>query len=547
MVDNVEVEMLGQPQNDSDHDSQAPAMSQVGMPVLRIALVEPRDAVDFRLTGRFSVMNDQGVAILKDVASSVKWHLKLRQFSPAKYAFYIVLGKFYDFRAAQDLEYQLIEKGIGNRIKIRGGKLYWDDNVVNDNTEYWVVVDELSSQAEAQAFAQQRLSGFRYQIYHEKIHEPYASFELFDSELEKLSEADNVIRILPESEQVITYLYDTHQENEPPARSAKHRSLTGPLEFRCNDEGKIIVICEMPLEQYVESIVATEMRPEFPLAVIQAQAVAVRSKAIASLGIKHPDDNFHLCSSSHCQRFFGVVPAPEPIIQAVRETHGLVLHNGRLVVDASYSPICGGHTETYSNIHPDTDQSPYPPVLCARDHAIEAGSIDLTNESAVRDWVLNEPDVYCNLARQSPNSQYLSVMKPFRWQLQYDHEELEEIISAKVGYAIGSLIDIIPIRRGASGRILEVEILGSRKNVLITGEQNICHTLASDRLASSCFVIDRQFDEQGFPITFTFYGAGVGHGVGLCQAGSVAMALQEKSYVEILSHYFRGIEIKKIY
>ncbi|MDZ7376438.1 MAG: hypothetical protein ONB13_07440, partial [candidate division KSB1 bacterium] len=86
--------MLGQPQNGSALDNHAPAKLQEGMPVLRIALEEPRDAVDFRLTGRFSVMNDQGVAILKDVASSVKWRLKLKQFSPPQYAYYLVFGRF---------------------------------------------------------------------------------------------------------------------------------------------------------------------------------------------------------------------------------------------------------------------------------------------------------------------------------------------------------------------------------------------------------------------------------------------------------------------
>lgn len=539
--------MLGQPQNGSAHDNHAPAKLQEGMPVLRIALEEPRDAVDFRLTGRFSVMNDQGVAILKDVASSVRWRLKLKQFSPPKYAFYLVLGRFSDYHEAQELEYQLIEKGIGNRIKIRGGKLYWGNKVVNDNTEYWVVVDELNTEAEAKAFAQQRLSGFQYQIFREKIHEPYASFELFDSELEKLSESENVIRILPESDDVITYLFDSHSENEVQARQQKHRSLVGPLEFRCNDEGKIIVICELPLEQYIESVVATEMRPDLPPAVIQAQAIAVRSRAIASLGIRHPDDNFHLCSSSHCQRFQGVITAAEPIAKAVRETQGLVLHDGRLVVDAYYSLICGGHTEAYSSLSPDTGQEPYPAVFCANSQTSDVRAIDLTTDTAIRDWVLNEPDVYCNLAKQIPNSQYISSIKPFRWQVHYDHEELEEIISTKIGYPIGSLFDIIPIRRGVSGRIFEVEILGSLKNVLITGEQNICQVLAPDRLASSCFVIDRQFDDEGFPISFTFYGAGVGHGVGLCQAGGIALALQGKNYAEILSHYFRGIEIKKIY
>ncbi len=539
--------MLGQPLIDSELSSQLKNPYPDGMPILRIGLIEHRDSVEFRLTGRFSVVNAQGISILKDVASSVKWRVKIAHYSPAKYIYHILLGKFQDRYSAQELEYKLIEKGIGNRIKAWGGKLYYNDQVVNDNTQFWVVVDHLNSENEAQAFAKQRLSEFSYQISKEKIHEPHALFELFDSDFEKLGESENVIRIVPESPEVLTYIYDSIGESELQNRPLKYRCLSGPLEFRCTDEGRIIIICELPLEKYVESVVALDVKSGLPAEVVQAQTVAVRSKTIASLGIKHQEDTFHLCSSAHCQVFNGLIQTSDAILKSVRETFGNVLWDGRQVIDANYSSVCGGFTEAYHTLQQDRLADPYPPVFCGNDKNHNSSNLDFASHSRIDKWIREVPGVYCNLAYLPSSKQVNYLLKHFRWHIYYDRQELEEIISTKVGFDIGVLFDIIPIRRGSSGRIFEIEILASNKNILLAGEQKICLTLSIERLPSSCFVVDRQFDEEGFPLAFVFYGAGAGHGVGLCLAGGVTMAFQGKKYTEILAHYFRGVEIKKIY
>ena len=546
-MDIVEVAMLGQPDIDSDLSNQIENPYPDGIPILRIGLIENRDSIEFRLTGRFSVVNDQGIPILKDVASSVKWRVKIEHYLPAKYTYNILLGKFQERRLAQDCEYKLIEKGIGTRIKVRGGKLYYNDRVVNDNTQFWVVVDNLNSEQEAQTFAKQRMADFEYQIIKEKIYEPHASLELFDSEFEKLGASEGVIRIVPESPEIVTYIYDSTLDSDVQNRPTKHRSLSGPLEFRCTDDGKIIIICELPLEKYIESVVALEVNPDFPIEAIQAQAIAVRSKTIASLGIKHHEDTFHLCSGAHCQLFNGLMQTPEVILKAVRATKGTVLRDNRQVIDANYSSICGGYTEAYHTLNQEGLADPYPPVFCGNNKRNLEKNVDLTDDKNLRAWVHEEPDVYCNLVHFQGNNQLNYIPKQFRWHINYDRQELEEIISDKMGHDIGTLYDIIPVRRGTSGRIFEIEILASNKNILLEGEQKICQTLSNEKLASSCFTVDRQFDDNGFPVSFTFYGAGSGHGVGLCQAGGIGMALQGKNYAQILSHYFRGIEIKKIY
>jgi len=537
--------MPGQSSMDSDLEQQLATPYPGGMPVLRIGLTESRDSVDFRLSGRFSVLNDQGMSILKDVASQVKWRLKIEQRLPAKYRFGILVGKFHDRQLAQDLEYKLIEKGIGTRIKIRGGKLFFNEQVVNDNTQFWVVIDDMSSEQEAIHFARERLAGFSYQIIKEKVNEPHALLELFDSEFEKLGEAENVIRIIPESSEVMTYIYDSpSSEGDPRKRGTKYRVFNGPLEFRCSNDGKIIIICEMALEKYVESVVALQMNEEFPVEAVKAQAIAVRSKTLAYLGIKHHEDVFHVCADSHCQLFRGLIPAPKNVLKAVQETMGMVLQKKQHVIDANYSLTCGGYTEAYHNLNYNEGKDPYPPVFDGPD---ENRYGDLTRENNLNKWVNEQPNVYCSFSMITPGNKLNHIRSRFRWQIVYDRQELEEIISSKLGADIGTLYDIVPIRRGVSGRLLELEILASKKNTVLVGEQKICDTLATDKLSSSCFVIDRQFDDNGFPLSFTLRGAGSGHGVGLCQAGGAAMAFQGKSHEEIVTHYFKGSELHKIY
>ncbi|MCB0312612.1 MAG: amidase, partial [Calditrichaeota bacterium] len=67
-------------------------------------------------------------------------------------------------------------------------------------------------------------------------------------------------------------------------------------------------------------------------------------------------------------------------------------------------------------------------------------------------------------------------------------------------------------------------------------------------LPSSCFLVERELDDTGTPISFTFVGAGQGHGVGMCKTGAAVMALEGHKYKEILEHYFNNkTKLKSIY
>ena len=135
----------------------------------------------------------------------------------------------------------------------------------------------------------------------------------------------------------------------------------------------------------------------------------------------------------------------------------------------------------------------------------------------------------------------------FRWEVEYLRREMRELIKQKLGMDLGELIDIVPVQRSKSGRIKEVELIGSLKSIKIKGELNIRSTLAHDYLESSCFVVEKELDDDGFPLAFTIMGAGQGHGMGMCKTGASVMAIEGYNFKEIIEHYFDCADIDKLY
>ncbi len=517
------------------------------LPKLRVAFVEKCDYVDFKLSGKFSVFNDQGIAILEGVTAPLRWRLKIDNRQPAKYEYYILINKFYSKESAVEQEYLLIEKGIGVRIKTFGGKIYYKNKMINNNTEYWLVVDRLQSEEQALQFIEKRLAGMPVSVFRQKLSEPHALLGMYDNEFEKLAESENLLKIVPDTADVVCYLYDLTLHPAPDKIKKNYVILKGPVEFRCMDEGKVSIIGEYTIRDYISSVVAHHCYAEMPDEALKAMAICVRSQAIASLNLKHFDDPFDFCIGPHCQSVSGGLTIPPNVLHAVDNTGGMVLKKKNRIIETNYSYICGGITESNCQFDERTTDTNYQPVFDGSSNENVKKFGDLTQNQNLRKWIADTPEVFCN-PDVYKNGQTPSYFKNyFRWKITYDREELEEYISIATGKKIGTLFDIIPLRRSSSGRIKEVEILASDHNVIIADKEGICKQLSQPALPSSCFIIEPQLDQEGFPESFTFLGVGLGHGRGLCLAGAVALAAQQLTYDEILKHYFRGCVIKKIY
>ncbi len=175
-----------------------------------------------------------------------------------------------------------------------------------------------------------------------------------------------------------------------------------------------------------------------------------------------------------------------------------------------------------------------------------------------RPWkgaVWTRRDIYDeNELRDASDGKFLKRILPsfdretidfFRWSVSYNQSELSGLIRTKSGMDFGSILDLIPVQRGPSGRIVRLRIVGSKKTLVVGKELEIRKWLSPSHLYSSAFVVLK----SGAPVpeSFKLHGAGWGHGVGLCQIGAAVMATKGKKAKEILLHYFKGAEVRKVY
>ena len=261
--------------------------------------------------------------------------------------------------------------------------------------------------------------------------------------------------------------------------------------------------------------------------------------------------NFDVCADDHCQRYQGVTRATTPTVdEAIAATRGEVLMDGEMLCDARFSKCCGGVFEEFENcwepIH-------YDYLTVRADNENSEKYPDLRDEENARRWILSRPSAFCenvtaDVMRQVLNSYDQETPDFYRWSVEYEQSELKEIIKERSGIDFGEILDLQPLTRGTSGRISRLRIVGSRRTMIVGKELEIRRWLSKSHLYSSAFVAE-MFDknDSGVPQRIVLHGAGWGHGVGLCQIGAAVMGERGYGYKDILMHYFKGAELKRLY
>jgi SpoIID/LytB domain protein len=261
---------------------------------------------------------------------------------------------------------------------------------------------------------------------------------------------------------------------------------------------------------------------------------------------------YDVCNDDHCQRYHGITKVISGVAsQAIEFTRGIVLKYENEICDARYSKCCGGISESYENVWEPVKHEYLKPVI---DHKFEPENYDtdLKIEEDASRWIKGNPSAFCNTNDKNVLSQILvdfdQATKDFyRWQVEYSQEEISKLILEKSGIDFGDIINLVPVERGASGRLTKLKVEGTKKTLIIGKELEIRKFLSPSHLYSAAIVIDKVGDDKGLPKKFIIHGAGWGHGVGLCQIGAAVMAAKGYMFDEILLHYFSGVKLKRIY
>ncbi len=509
-------------------------------PLLRIKLIDGGETLHFLSAGDFKVENDLGETVIERISTFRKWRIRLESCEPAQFVYALLAGTWKNQGDAEAKASSLRLKGHDSRIEKVGGGPRLTGKQGFDNTHYRVLLGTFNSAGEAMASGWNLLEDSPVDVVREKLREARGTLEICDEQYEKAVRIENGITIRPYDGNTIV-LYDMLNGEEE--NHWKIENMQWPLFFRIGDDGGLVAVGEIPLETYLVGVVSSEMNPDFPDEALKSQAIASRSYTLANLGLCHPESLYDMCSNSHCQSFKGPAHWHPAAHSAVNATHGVVLRTKDGICEAPTHPVCGGFTEGQNLFW----------SLRARETLLYDGPKDkasyrsLRGESIVSEWISSHPDVYCNPDRSALPLFFKNVQSGFRWEVYVTRHALEALVLQNSGEDIGTLYDILPKERSESGRLSEIEILGSRKNLRICDAFHIRRILSWNMLKSSCFVVEADMGDDGIPLGFSFIGAGQGHGIGLCQAGAAALALKGMQCREILAHYFPHAEQIKVY
>jgi SpoIID/LytB domain protein len=332
--------------------------------------------------------------------------------------------------------------------------------------------------------------------------------------------------------------------------------LPGSIELKIIDD-HLILVNELPLEEYLMCVATSEMGSACPPALIESQTIAARSWMLANIEQKHVDLGMDVCNDDCCQRYQGSGNLTKHSIEGARNTSGKVLIYHQSICDARYSKSCGGIMETFSTIWKGNDLG-YLKNITDAPPEFNHPALPLSDESSVVKWLDAIPDTFCS-SKSVPESslkKYLGSVDEegsyFRWKITYSQEQLTELLNEKLSLNAKTILAFKPIKRGGSGRISELEISyrtnqEMNSSYIIESEYRIRQVLHKGFLFSSAFYLQPVLNSGEIPTNFIIKGAGWGHGVGLCQIGALGMSLKGYPTDQILEHYYPGSEIQKIY
>lgn len=273
-------------------------------------------------------------------------------------------------------------------------------------------------------------------------------------------------------------------------------SVRGAVEVLPAENGKLLVVNELPVESYLAGTLGREMYGSWSAAALRAQAVASRTYAIQQMRIRR-GKAWHVRSGTLSQVYAGVEAESESVRAAVRATRGeILIHDGEPILAAFHSSS-GGQTASAEEVWGS-----------ARAYLV---SLEVENE-----W--ESPDAY--------------------WRAGLSRTTLGRAVAA-ARRDIGSIRRAEVLERTGSGRVALVRLTGERGSVTMTG-RDLRSALGESTLKSTLFEL-RPSDEG-----FVFVGSGNGHGVGMSQWGARAMAERGDSYQKILGAFYPGTALRSL-
>ena len=508
-------------------------------PRVRVKMVDQQESLDFEVRGGFIVTDEQDNVISDDFETSGSWRARVDAFTPPTYQYLLFVIELFHIEKAKEIAEDLKKRGFQAWYKSFGYRVQLSsEEDLFDVLRYRVFIGPVPYKQKARSIQTQLLGVFSAQILKIPYRHTRGKLEIIDLQNADSLKGTGFIRLKPKSSSGrITVHGIRNLEKRMPY------TFRNAVEFHVAESGKLYLVGEMDIEEYITGLMTALFNPEYPVEFLKVISMTYRSSILSNLGMSHINEPYDYHISEHYFKFAWQTSVPPKLRSILQETAGKYFLKGDRICDTQHTLVCGGHTEHIDIVmNRDTRNS-----ITGRYDVVNSKKTDyplnLSNEIDAENWIRQRPETLCNFRNQKFDENFELFNNYFRWVVEYSRHDLEEIVCKKTGEDIGTIYDIVPLLRGGSGRLLELEVLCSHRNVHLIGDHEIRSCLAEDMLPSSYFIIEAKPGVNGTAAQFIFIGAGKGHGVGLCQAGAIAMAHDGFDSMKIIEHYFGQVNL----
>lgn len=285
-------------------------------------------------------------------------------------------------------------------------------------------------------------------------------------------------------------------------RLGDRRRYRGTIEVSSIGDG-LQIVNKVSLEEYVASVVGSEVSPGWPLASLKAQAVA--SRTYAAHAIAHPRTRYDLVDDTHSQVYLGVDREYANTLRAAKETAGEILEFAGRPILAYFMANNGGRSADSADVF-----------------GLFFPYFQIADDAFSRDQPMGH------------------------WRREFSSDQVQAAL-ASLRFPVGMVNDIKIGTRDGSGRVTIVEVFAGQKSYPLRARTQFRYALNLDHRYSPENIPDTLFDIRHNGQFYVIEGGGWGHGVGLSQQGAKARAMAGQDYSKILSAYYPGTQLVKVY
>jgi stage II sporulation protein D len=509
-----------------------------GLPLVTVEIVSGRDLVTLSAPHGLTVIPDGVGGSATTVVSATTWKLRATDSAPAELREWTVVERLGpdDPTGVAAATATWKQRGF-DAHSFELGTLFAVDGEMIDTRETLIAIDPVAAhQGTAAAQATARTYDIATSVYTELVRRPRGTIVATSGATTIANPSVLWLRPTDPADTITVAGVPTNSGGSQLTTGTEDRRYWGAVYVTLGSDGKLTAVNAISEDKLLAGLVPAEMFADAPAAALEAQAIAARTELLAKIGHRSLTEPYLLCSSQQCQVYAGAGKEDPRTTKAVQKTRGIVmLRDGGGLVDARYSASAGGHTEDNEAIWGGT---PDPSLR---------GAIDTTDKSLAQTFAtIDDHNLEAFLA--APSKTFVSGAskwgaKHFRWTVEVDSATLSKLIAVEFPN-LGAVRALEPVRRSRAGRIGALRIVGVTTSTVVEGDLHLRRLLGG--LKSTLFAVTANGPADA-PTSFTFRGAGFGHGVGMDQVGAIGMATAGKTHDDILGHYYRGSHLHRLY